>query len=348
MDGATFQARRGHRLDPPGHPQGVSCDAEGPALGPIRLLVKTAAGLAPRPVEELNDVLGRTLGRPLDCADLAIKLESVARALSAGDLPRAMLLTQYLQLPYLDAEQAQRAAAASLLKAAPDDPDHPGWPAGSPGGRGGQFRPKQDVVAGEAAKKAAEARLKSLILRRSIRAALRQLLSGQRLFRLFGEAISNVIPVLDVIGDAALVADLTIMAHEFVSLKTDVDAANEFAKKGPQRLEDLRVSAKDESFSSFDAFKKIDLVKRFGPAGDGYEYHHIVEQGADGDFPEGELNSTRNIVRIPKLLHEEISSEYGKTERDTGVALRRSLKGKSFDEQFERGVKQMQEIGIID
>ena len=58
MDGAKFQAERGYRLDPPGHPRGVNCGAQGPALGPIRLLVKTAAGFEPRPLAELNRSLG--------------------------------------------------------------------------------------------------------------------------------------------------------------------------------------------------------------------------------------------------------------------------------------------------
>lgn len=99
MDGARFQAMRGYRLDPPGHPQGVSCDAEGPAMGPIRLLVKTAPGFEPRPVEELNGMLGRTFGRPIDCAGLLPGLRTVARALNEGDLARAMIATTHMRLP---------------------------------------------------------------------------------------------------------------------------------------------------------------------------------------------------------------------------------------------------------
>jgi hypothetical protein len=73
--------------------------------------------------------------------------------------------------------------------------------------------------------------------------------------------------------------------------------------------DELRVDAEDKSFSSYDAFKKVDLTKYYGPAGDGYQCHHIVEQSAEGDIAASELNSTSNIVRIPKLLHEEINSE---------------------------------------
>jgi hypothetical protein len=104
----------------------------------------------------------------------------------------------------------------------------------------------------------------------------------------------------------------------------------------------------DKSFLSYDAFKKVDLAKFYGPAGDGYEYHHIVEQSTEGDIPASELNSTRNIVRIPKLLHEEINSMYGKTERNSGITRRAKLKGKTFEERREEGLDVMRDIGIVE
>ncbi len=145
-----------------------------------------------------------------------------------------------------------------------------------------------------------------------------------------------------------MIADLGAMAGEFAASKRDADAAVEFAKSGPRKLDELRVDMDDKSFSSFDAFKKIDLSKFYGPAGDGYQYHHIVEQSAEGDVSAGDLNSTSNIVRIPKLLHEEINSEYAKTERGAEESLRVKLKGKSFEERRVEGLKVMRNIGIIE
>ena len=104
----------------------------------------------------------------------------------------------------------------------------------------------------------------------------------------------------------------------------------------------------EKSFPSYNSFKRADLAKVYGPAGDGYQYHHIVEQSAEGDISASELNSTRNIVRIPKLLHEEINSDFGTKERDTGVSLREELKGKSFEERWQKGLDVMQKIGIIE
>jgi hypothetical protein len=90
------------------------------------------------------------------------------------------------------------------------------------------------------------------------------------------------------------------------------------------------------------------LEKRFGPPGDGYEYHHIVEQGQAGlRLTANELNSTWNIVRIPKLLHEEISAEYSSGVRDGGGRFRSMLRSKAFDEQWRHGVETMQRLGII-
>ena len=104
----------------------------------------------------------------------------------------------------------------------------------------------------------------------------------------------------------------------------------------------------DKSFPSYDAFKEVDLVKIYGSAGDGYEYHHIVEQSAEGDIEASDLNSTRNIVRIPKLLHEEINSVYGKKDRGTRMSVRDELKGRSFEARFNRGLNAMRDVGIIE
>ncbi|WP_296714224.1 hypothetical protein, partial [Rhodoblastus sp.] len=132
------------------------------------------------------------------------------------------------------------------------------------------------------------------------------------------------------------------------ALKRDADAAIEFVQKGPYSLEQLRVSPDEKAFSSFSEFKKIDLGKYFGPAGDGYEYHHIVEQSARGDIPESQLQSTANIVRIPKLLHEEVNAEYSRTLLEfDGSSRRASLDGASFDDKWNAGISVLQKIGIL-
>jgi hypothetical protein len=121
MDGESFQATRGYRLDTPTDRQGVSCDERGPALGPIRLLTKTAAGWQPYAPDQLNSILGEILARPVNSTALMPGLRAVARSLDEGNMVRAMIGTQLLKLPVLSEIQARRAMALKLLsKASPD------------------------------------------------------------------------------------------------------------------------------------------------------------------------------------------------------------------------------------
>ena len=130
------------------------------------------------------------------------------------------------------------------------------------------------------------------IQRLMIRAALRQVLSPWRVARLLGEAAANVVSGLNVAADIAMAADIASMAMEFSQLKRDTDAALEFIKNGPYELEDLLVDKQERSFASFDELKKVDLAKFYGPAGDGWQYHHIVERNKEGTAPARKINST--------------------------------------------------------
>jgi hypothetical protein len=80
-----------HCLAPPGDAKGASCDENGPAIGPIRLSTKTAAGFAPRPVGELNQLFAHVVEGPVDCADLVERLTGIAKALNRSDFARATL-----------------------------------------------------------------------------------------------------------------------------------------------------------------------------------------------------------------------------------------------------------------
>lgn len=165
--------------------------------------------------------------------------------------------------------------------------------------------------------------------------------------RLAVEALGDAVPGLDAAAGVATATELASMGAEYAALKRDANAAIKFVQDGPYDFEQLRVSRDDEAFPSFGEFKKIAFGKRFGPAGDGYDYHHIVEQGASGDIPEHELQSTKNIVRIPKPLHEEISAQYSRWKRNYDGSLRASLNGESFDDRWNAGLKVMQDIGIL-
>ncbi len=299
-------------------------------------------------------MLGWTFARPTSCKSLLPGLQAVAAALNNGELARAMIATQFLRLPILSRAQARRAAdVVMLFKAAADDPKHPGWPAGTAGSLGGEFRPKDGAPEIRPKDNLIETRrlitthVERRLVRRAVREFLRRVLTWRRLLRLAAEAGSNAVPALDAIGDVAMAADLGDMIQQYVALKSDADIALEFANKGPYTLDQLRADRRYVSFSSFGAFKKIDLIKIYGSAGGGYEWHHIVEQNARGAIPESELQSTWNIIRIPKLLHDEIDSEYASTPYDKGPNIRTSLRGKAFEEKRQQGLKTLRDIGIL-
>jgi hypothetical protein len=126
-----------------------------------------------------------------------------------------------------------------------------------------------------------------------------------------------------------------------------VATALQFAENGPYKLEDLLVDKEERSFSSFAAIKKVEVEKFYGPAGDGWEYHHIVEQNQEGTIPASEINSTRNVIRIPKLLHEEINYQFAQKDEAAKLSLREVLRGKSFDAQWEAGVTVLQDVGVV-
>jgi len=169
------------------------------------------------------------------------------------------------------------------------------------------------------------------------------------------EALANVIPGADVAADVLLVADIARTVVEFRRLAIDAAGALDFVKDGPHSFEDLQVSSNGyEEFSSYDRFYKGEfsfdlLAKRFGPAGDGQQYHHIVTQGgvnADNISP-AQLQNTRNIIRLPTILHEAVNAEYLNSQTGTGMTRYQWLQTQPYDVQREEGLKILKDLHIL-
>ena len=226
----------------------------------------------------------------------------------------------------------------------------PGWPAGAPDGQGGRFRPKDDADATGLKTDERKKRIERLRARRTFRSVIRRLLTAKRVVRLLGEFAGDLIPGIDVASDIATVADLTKVAEDLAAEVSYSKVALEFAEQGPRALRSLMVDTQEASFPSYQSFLKTDVEKRYGPAGEGYEYHHIVEQGMnDGRFAQRQLQSTYNIIRIPKLLHEEVNAFYAS--KIPGVSgdlpFREFLKPKSFEEQQAWGRWALERMDIV-
>jgi hypothetical protein len=175
------------------------------------------------------------------------------------------------------------------------------------------------------------------------------------ILRVAVEAAGEAIPGVDVAATIALLADMARLISDLKQLKTDADAALDFVKDGPRSLEDLQVSSNGyEDFSSYDEFYKAGLslellAKRFGAAGDGQQYHHIVTQGGANAFnmPPEQLQNTENVIRLPTLLHEAVNAEYLKSSPDPNMNMYQWLQTKPYDVQREEGLKILRNLHII-
>jgi hypothetical protein len=359
---------------------GLACTKDGLFLGRAPLIERQGTRFAIRKWTEIERLLSRAYGTDLAVDRLLLGLATVTAALNANDPGLARIAAVHLRIPDLPDQVARdRMEAEDILiksidrdsvalaldvvplnpgtaadsnesfpldpadrvyKASPDDPKHPGWPAGTEGGRGGQFRPKD---ASELTQK-----VKSLIARRALRTGLLAAL------RIGIEALGNLIPGVDVAADVMMVADIARTVVEFRKLAIDAAAALDFVNDGPRDLEDLQVSSSYEEFSSYDQFYKGELgpellAKRFGPAGDGEQYHHIVTQGganADNISPE-QLQNTDNIIRLPTILHEAVNAEYLKSSPDPNMNMYQWLQTKPYDVQREEGLKILRNLHLI-
>lgn len=103
---------------------GLSCSDRGLTLAGVPLLRQTETGFQPRPVWEVDRLLGRAYLTGIDVNVVMGGLGSVARFLNDGEMARAMIAAVLLKLPELDWDGAARIAHADdTLAKAGFDPD---------------------------------------------------------------------------------------------------------------------------------------------------------------------------------------------------------------------------------
>jgi hypothetical protein len=82
----------------------------------------------------------------------------------------------------------------------------------------------------------------------------------------------------------------------------------------------------------------------------GYDIHHIVEQtqAANDGFPKEVINSPQNLVRIPRLRHQEINAWYQtKNPKYGGVTPREYLRGRSWEVRRAVGLRALRNFGVL-
>ncbi len=339
---------------------GLTCTDDGLFLGRTPLIERRGDHFVVRERHEIERLLGRAYRSEIAVVRLMPGLVTVASALNAHDRCLARIAAVHLRLPDLpdltarDDMEAEDALVKSvdckpalhpceIRKASPDNPKHPGWPAGTEGGLGGKFRPKD----GSDAVLALET--KERITRRQLRIGLLAAL------HIGLEAAANLILGADVAADVAMLADIARTMSEYRKLAIDAAAALDFVKEGPHSLEDLQVSSSGyEEFSDYDQFLKGELnldqmAKRFGGAGDGNQYHHIVTQGGTNatSIPPEQLQNTNNIIRLPTLLHEAVNARYSEIKDGTNMTMYRWVRTQPYDVQREEGLNILRGLHIL-
>jgi hypothetical protein len=339
---------------------GLACTEQGLMLGRTALIEQRDGRFVVRERAEIERLLSRAYRKQLSVDRIMSGLATVTAALNANDQGLARIAAVHLRIPDLpdlaarDAMEAedvlikclrQRELKDEIRKASPDDPKHPGWPAGTEGGRGGQFRPKdgseavtaQDVIE----------RIRRIKARRALRT------EALAVLRLAAELMADAVPGIGLAADAATLIDMANTIAELKKLKIDADAAIEFVKHGPYSLEELQVSSDYEEFSSYGDFIKDAayialVVKRFGGAGSGNQYHHIVTQGgANTKIPAEQLQNTDNVIPLPTLLHEAVNADYSSRWKDTTMTKYEWLQTQPYDVQREEGLKILRELHIL-
>lgn len=339
---------------------GLACTKDGLVLGRTPLVERRDQRFFVREKSELERLLRRAYRTDLTVDRLMPGLATVASALNANDPCLACIAAVHLRLPDLPDRAARddmeaedilikssnskpALPACEIHKASPDDPKHPGWPARTPGGLGGEFRPKDGAEA------ALTQQIKDRIKREKFR------INMVATLHIGVEALANLIPGVDVAADVALVTEIARTFSEYRKLAIDAAAAFDFVKKGPHSLEDLQVSSSDyEEFSSSDQFVKGELspdqmAKRFGGAGDGNQYHHVVTQGgANGkNLSPQQLHNTDNILILPTLLHEVVSDEYYQRSEVPKKNMYQWLQTQPYEVQREEGLKILRDLHIL-
>jgi hypothetical protein len=110
----------------------------------------------------------------------------------------------------------------------------------------------------------------------------------------------------------------------------------------PKRWDQLVATTEYEAFDSQRAFEK-----KYGSAGAGYEWHHIVEQ--DSGFSPTEVHNTDNMVRVAKGRHWKITSLMTEKREDLGGISRREwLRGKSYEEHMRVGLELLKEAEVME
>lgn len=101
----------------------------------------------------------------------------------------------------------------------------------------------------------------------------------------------------------------------------------------------------DAGYGSFRQLKKV-----LGDAGEGMEWHHVVEQSqiVKSGFSPQQIHNVDNVLAIDKTIHRQISGFFNSNIGGPGTQrVRDWLAGQSFEAQYNFGIQVLQKFGVI-
>ncbi|MCF8478518.1 MAG: hypothetical protein K9G60_15940 [Pseudolabrys sp.] len=92
------------------------------------------------------------------------------------------------------------------------------------------------------------------------------------------------------------------------------------------------------------------MQRTASPPAAGYDIHHIAEQTSArrAGFPNEVIDSPDNLVRVPRLKHQEINAWYQtKNEDFGGLTPREYLSGRNWDVRKSVGIEALRMYGVL-
>ena len=171
------------------------------------------------------------------------------------------------------------------------------------------------------------------------------------------EVLLNSLALIPLVGSLKYgdeVADVIKYSDEVVVVGKNSDELVNISRINIRNSDEIATTTRRVSRASgtaSDGYKTFDKFKKeYGKAGEGKEWHHIVEQSQikKSGFDSSMINNGNNMVAIDTATHRKVSGYYSRIVPGTGMSFRdwMAYKGFTFEEQQEIGIYVLELYGV--
>lgn len=161
----------------------------------------------------------------------------------------------------------------------------------------------------------------------------------------YAEAGLSAMSLVPVFGNSSGALKIANTSSDIIR---SYDRKKDLAKlldSGIDSVDDIFIDG-HQSYRSFASFKYHN-----GRAGDGMEWHHIVEQvqgkASRSGFSSEWINNSANMIPLTKDEHKLVTRYYKGKLPGTNISIRDYMSTLSYEEQYKQGLEILQELGII-